>query len=445
MIAPTRIRGQGDSRPDGRPPEIYAMQEYGELGLAPKRMHAWAIRKDRFGEPLQALVQCVVPVPDEDENYVLVRVMAVGVNYNSVWAGLGEPVSVFKMHDKTVHVPGSDASGIVWRVGANVHNCKVGDEVIVTCLQQSLEHGNGNLDNPNFCSFDPMSSHDHGIMGYETPDGSYAQFVAVQAQQILPKPGHLSWEDAASYILTYFTAYRMLITQGNMKPGELALIWGGAGGLGTYAIQLCREMGVDAIAVVSTDEKGEFCKKLGALGYINRNEFKGYEVRDTAFDQTETTSNELRRNKMMKAIGKRIWEICGERRSPDIVFEHSGMETFATSVFLAARFGRIVICGATTGYDLSFDVRHLWMHQKRIIGSHYANFLDCRQANTLITHGKIDVINTKTYPYQQLAQAHQDLFDNRIVGNASVLVMPVDVYGLKTRQEIEDRFQSRAS
>ena len=162
------------------------------------------------------------------------------------------------------------------------------------------------------------------------------------------------------------------------------------------------------------------------------------------FEKTEDTSNELRRNKMMKAMGKRIWDICGEKRSPDIVFEHTGMQTFATSVFLAARFGRIVICGATTGYDLTFDVRHLWMHQKRIIGSHYANFLDCRQANTLITNGKIDVINTRTYSYSQMAQAHQDLFDNRIVGNASVLVMPVDVLGLKTRQETEDRFKRGA-
>ncbi|CAN5459345.1 crotonyl-CoA carboxylase/reductase [soil metagenome] len=428
----------------GKSPEIYALQEYGELGVVPEKMHAWAIRKERFGEPLQALEQCIVPVPEDDENRVLVRVIAVGVNYNTVWAGLGEPISVFRLHDEEFHVPGSDASGIVWRVGANVHNCKVGDEVIVTCLQQSLDHGNGNLDNPNFCSFDPMSSQEHAIMGYETPDGSFAQFVAVQAQQILPKPKHLSWEDAASYILTYFTAYRMLITQGHVKAGELALIWGGAGGLGTYAIQICREMGVDAIAVVSTEEKGEFCKKLGAIGYINRKEFTGYEVHDMAVDQTEASSNQLRRNKAMKAIGKRIWEICGEKRSPDIVFEHSGQETFATSVFLAARFGRIVICGATTGYDLAFDVRHLWMHQKRIIGSHYANFLDCRQANTLITKRKIEVINSRTYAYQQLAQAHQDLFDNHIVGNASVLVLAGDVRGLKTREEIEARFQKRS-
>ncbi len=422
--------------------EIYDLQEYGKIGSVPKKMHAWVIEKDRFGEPLQALVQRVVPVPAVGDNDVLVRVMAVGVNYNTVWAGLGQPISVFNLHDQDYHVPGSDASGIVWQIGKNVRNCKLGDEVIVTCFKQCLEHGNGGLNNPNFTSFDPMSSQNHAIMGYETPDGTYAQFVSAQAQQILPKPKHLTWEDAASYILTYFTAYRMLITQAEVKAGELALIWGGAGGLGTYAIQLCREMGVDAIAVVSSKEKGEFCKKLGAIGYINRTEFSGYEIKDAEFNHYETAANTVRRNQMMKAIGKRIWEICGEKRSPDIVFEHSGRETFATSVFLAARFGRIVICGATTGYELSFDVRHLWMHQKRIIGSHYANFLDCRQANTLITRQKVGVINSRTYSYLDLPQAHDDLYNNKIIGNASVLIMPSDVRGLKTREEIETQFQS---
>lgn len=423
-------------------PQSYGLQEYGTPGLVPEKMQAWVIEKNRFGEPLQALVERTVPVPQVGDNDVLVRVMAVGVNYNTVWAGLGQPISVFNLHEQDYHVPGSDASGIVWQVGKNVKNCKVGDEVIVTCFKQCLEHGNGGLNNPNFTSFDPMSSQNHAIMGYETPDGTYAQFVAAQAQQILPKPKHLTWEDAASYILTYFTAYRMLITQAQIKPGELVLVWGGAGGLGTYAIQLCREIGADAIAVVSSEEKGKFCMKLGAIGYINRTEFKGYEVTDSEFNHYETAANNARRNQMMKAMGKRIWEICGQKRSPDVVFEHSGRETFATSVFLASRFGRIVICGATTGYELSFDVRHLWMHQKRIIGSHYANFLDCRQANVLITKRKVDVINSRTYAYNDLPQAHHDLYNNKIIGNASVLIMPGDIAGMKTREEIEGRFSS---
>lgn len=420
---------------DKKRPEIYALSELGEMGVLPNKMHAWVLRDGNFGDPTVAYEQDIVPTPEIDEDEVLVRVMAVGVNYNSVWAALAQPINVFKLHDKEYHIAGSDASGIVWQVGKKVKNCKVGDEVLVTCQKQSQEHGMGSEDNPNFISFDPMSSPKQSIMGYETPDGSYAQFVKAQAQQILPKPKHLSWEDAASYVLTYFTAYRMLITRGDLKAGELVLIWGGAGGLGTYAIQLCREMGADCIAIVSSEEKGQLCKKLGAMDYINRKDFSGFEYGpDNSAEVIEL------RHKMTKALGKKIWEICGERRSPDIVFEHTGMETFAASVFLAARFGRVLICGATTGYDLTFDVRHLWMHQKRIIGSHYANFRDCRQANTLIDRKKIKVVNTRTYDYDDLPQAHQDLYENKVIGNASVLVFPKDQKGLKTMQDIQRVF-----
>jgi crotonyl-CoA carboxylase/reductase len=273
-------------------------------------------------------------------------------------------------------------------------------------------------------------------MGYETPDGSSCQFVAVQGQQILPKPKHLTWEDAASYVLTYFTAYRMLVQRCKLRPGQLVLVWGGAGGLGVYAIQLCREWGADAIAVVSSDEKGEYCQSLGAMGYINRNSIKGYRNEDGE----DPKHNPLK--KVMKPFQRKIWEICGCQRSPDIVFEHPGKQTFALSVFLAARFGKIVICGATSGYDLTFDARHLWMHQKQIIGSHYANFLDCRQGNTLITKNKIQIINNHTYSFDEFALAHQDLYEHKVLGNTSILIFPDTVKGLKTRAEIEAQFKA---
>jgi len=409
--------------PDSHP-QSYGLQEYGTPGVVPEKMQAWVIEKDRFGEPLQALVERTVPVPQIGDN---------GPRHGrgrELQHGLGRPGPADQRLQPARQ--GLSRAGI----GCFRHRLAGRQE------RQELPGWDGGLNNPNFTSFDPMSSQNHAIMGYETPDGSYAQFVAAQAQQILPKPRHLTWEDAASYILTYFTAYRMLITQAEIKPGELVLVWGGAGGLGTYALQLCREVGADAIAVVSSEEKGKFCMKLGAIGYINRTEFKGYEVTDAEFNHYETAANNARRNQMMKAMGKRIWEICGQKRSPDVVFEHSGRETFATSVFLAARFGRIVICGATTGYELSFDVRHLWMHQKRILGSHYANFLDCRQANALISRRKVDVINSRTYAYNDLPQAHHDLYNNKIIGNASVLIMPGDVTGMKTREEIEERFSA---
>ena len=145
-------------------------------------------------------------VPEPGAFEVIVRVMAAGVNYNNVWAALGKPVSVLRGREEDHHIGGSDASGIVWKVGEGVTRWKPGDEVVLHCNQASYEdvevHG-----------LDPLAAPSQKIWGYETTWGSFAQFCKVQAQQCLPKPKHLSWEEAASYALTYFTAYRMLIDQ----------------------------------------------------------------------------------------------------------------------------------------------------------------------------------------------------------------------------------------
>jgi len=124
----------------------------------------------------------------------------------------------------------------------------------------------------------------------------------------------------------------------------------------------------------------------------------------------------------IKAFGKRIWEILGERKGPNVVFEHVGKATFPASVFLAEPFGRIVICGATTGYDLNFDVRHLWMRQKRIIGSHFANADSSRRANRLVLQGKIKPVMTELFTWDEIPQAHQRMYENKIYGTVSCLV-----------------------
>src|SRR4029079_1663027 len=113
------------------------------------------------------------------------------------------------------------------------------------------------------------------IWGYETTWGSFAQFTKVQAQQLLPKPKNLAWEEAAAYGLTYFTAYRMLFDRAQLQAGQKVLIWGAAGGLGVFATQLCKAAGAISVGVVSSDEKGELVKQLGAEGYINRADFAG--------------------------------------------------------------------------------------------------------------------------------------------------------------------------
>src|SRR5689334_7528645 len=331
-------------------------------------MAAWVIREEREGEPIDAFQLEEMETPEPGAFEVTVRVMAAGVNFNNVWAALGKPVSVFRSHKEDNHIGGSDASGIVWKVGEGVTRYKPGDEVVVHCNQASLEdvevHG-----------LDPLAAPSQRIWGYETTWGSFAQFCKVQAQQLLPKPAALTWEEAASYGLCLFTAYRMLIDRAELRPGEDVLVWGGSGGLGVFAVQLAAMIGARPIAVVSSEEKAELAKSLGAIGVIDRREFKGIEYRDD-----ETPEQTKARNDATKAFGKRIWDILGEKKGPDVVFEHPGKSTFGASVFLAHRFGRIVICGATTGFDLHFDVRHLWMHQKSIIGSHFAHAGQCHAA-----------------------------------------------------------------
>src|ERR687890_134466 len=239
-----------------------------EPGELPPTMAAWVIRQEREGEPLDAFQLEEIETPEPGAFEVTVRVMAAGVNFNNVWAALGQPVSVFNSHPEDHHIGGSDASGIVWKVGDGVTRWKPGDEVVVHCNQASYE-------DPEVHGLDPMAAPSQRIWGYETTWGSFAEFCKVQAQQLIPKPPALTWEEAASYGLTYFTAYRMLVKQTELQAGHRVLVWGAAGGLGVFALQLCRLAGADALGVVSSEAKSDLCRALGACEVIDRNEFAG--------------------------------------------------------------------------------------------------------------------------------------------------------------------------
>jgi len=382
-----------------------------EPGELPATMAAWVIRAEREGEPKDAFQVEEIETPEPGAFEVVVRVMAAGVNFNNVWAALGKPVSVFGYGDHPEyghHIGGSDGSGIVWKVGEGVTRWKPGDEVVLHCNQASYE-------DPEVHGLDPLAAPSQQIWGYETTWGSFAQFTKVQAQQLLPKPKNLSWDESASYGLTYFTAYRMLFDQAKIQAGHRVLVWGAAGGLGVFATQLCKAAGAESVGVVSSDEKGELVKRLGATGYINREEFAG--MMRTG---NETPEEEKERFKVSRAFGKRVKEILGE--APDVVFEHVGRATFPTSVFVVKPFGKVVICGATSGYTLDFDVRYLWMRQKQIIGSHFANAYECMKANELIEQTKIRPVLWKTMPFEGVADAHQLLHENKHLGKIAILV-----------------------
>jgi len=386
-----------------------------EPGELPKTMAAWVLRQEREGDLESAYEVEEVEVPEPAAFEVVVRVMAAGVNFNSVWAALAEPISIFGYGDHPEwghHIPGSDASGVVWKVGEGVTRWKPGDEVVLHANHSSYE-------DPEVHGLDPLAAPSQLGWGYQTTWGSFAQFCKVQAQQLLPKPPSLSWVDSSAYGVTYFTAYRMLIDQCDLQAGQNVLIWGGAGGLGVFAAQLCRAAGANAVGVVSSREKGELVKGLGAVDYIDRTEFAGMMRRGG-----EAPEEERERFAESRRFAKRVREILGD--APDIVFEHVGKETFPTSVLVAKPFGKIVTCGATTGYMLDFDARYLWMRQKRIIGSHAFNAYECWLANELIAEAKIRPVLWRVMGFEDLPEAHRLLHRNEHLGKISLLVGATD-------------------
>ncbi len=402
--------------------DLYEVGRFPPLGHVPKQMYAWAIRRERHGNPDSAMQLEVVDVPEIASGEVLVLVMAAGVNYNGVWAALGKPISPFDVHGAPYHVAGSDAAGIVWKVGEKVRRFRVGDEVVVHCNQDDGddEECNGG---------DPMFSASQRIWGYETPDGSFAQFARVQAQQLMRRPPHLTWEESACYTLTLATAYRMLFGHRPhiLRPGHNVLVWGASGGLGSFAIQLVNTAGANAIGVISDEGKRDFVLELGAKGVINRTEFECWGRLPTV-----NTPEYTKWFADARRFGKAIWEITGKGVNVDVVFEHPGEATFPVSTFVVKRGGMVVFCAGTTGYNLTFDARYVWMHQKRIQGSHFANLKQASQANQLMLERRIDPCMSEVFPWTDIPRAHMKMLENvHKPGNMAVLVS-APTTGLRT-------------
>jgi crotonyl-CoA carboxylase/reductase len=367
--------------------DLYDIGEVPPLGHVPATMHAWAIRKERHGPPETAMQLEVVPTWPIGDDEALVYVMAGGVNYNGVWAGLGVPVSPLDGHKHPFHIAGSDAAGIVWAVGAKVRRWKVGDEVIVHCNQDDGDDEDCN-------GGDPLLSPSQRIWGYETPDGSFAQFCRVQSRQLMQKPAHLTWEEAACYTLTLATAYRML-----------------------FGIQLVAASGANAIGIVSDESKLEYVFNLGAKGVINRKEFKCWgAMPKVGTPEYDVWTKEARR------FGKAIWDITG-KRDVDIVFEHPGEATFPVSCLVVKRGGMVVFCAGTSGYNITFDARYVWMRQKRVQGSHFAHLKQASAANRFVMDRRIDPCMSDVFPWEKIPYAHELMRTNRHKpGNMSVLV-----------------------
>ncbi len=399
--------------------DLYDIGEAPPIGRVPPKMHAMTVRRENFGDPVRAFTPEVVSTPEVGPREVLVYVMAAGINYNNVWAALGVPVDVIKVHaqsgdDTGFHIGGSDGSGIVYAVGDEVTDVKVGDEVVIHC-------GSWDPEAPDVKAVeDPMFASSFRIWGYETNWGSFAQFTKVWAHQCMPKAKHLTWEAAAAPTLVGSTVYRMLTnwTPHNVRPDDVVLVWG-TGGLGSMAIQIARALGGIPIAVVSSGAKGEYAKKLGAHGWVNRKDFHHWGMMPHWKDDAQY--NEWLKG--ARAFGKAVWDALGERRSPRIVFEHPGEDTIPTSIFVCDTGGMVVICAGTTGYNAVVDLRYLWMRQKRLQGSHFANDEQASGFNNLVLAGKIDPCLARVFPFEEVGLSHQLMYEGKNPeGNMAILV-----------------------
>jgi crotonyl-CoA reductase len=350
--------------------------------------------------------------PDE----VLIAVMASSINYNTVWSALFEPVPTFQFlkqmgdaggwgarHDLPYHILGSDAAGVIVRTGSSVRRWKIGDHVVVATAyvdeQEPATHSDG------------MIGEGQKAWGFETNFGGLAHYAVVRASQLLSKPALLSWEEAAVNPLCASTAYRMLVSPrgAQMKQGDIVLIWGATGGLGSYAVQLVLNGGGIPVGVVNSPQKKEILQALGCKAVIDRSEI----------EQGDRTM--LQRPEGWKRMGAAIRAAVGE--DPHIVFEHVGKATFAASVFLARRGGTIITCGSSTGYEHTYDNRYLWMKLKRIIGSHGANLHEQWEMNRLISMGCIVPAISTTYTLEEVATAARSVQTNEHIGKVAVLCL----------------------
>lgn len=391
--------------------EIFGLDETPEIGQVPKKMHAWTIRKERFGEPIQSFQEEIVEVPSLLEDEILVYNMVAGVNFNGVWAGLGEPKNVIesqKSYGENVdfHICGSESTGIVYAVGENVTKFKIGDPVIVVGSQydaKSAEIQQG---------IDPILTSSYRIWGYESNWGAFAQYSKVKECQCVIKPDYVSWTDGAAISATGITAHRMLTRWDNnaIQKGDVVLIWGGCGGLGSIAIQIVNYYGGIPVAVVSSEERAKECMRLGAKGCINRKKYTHWGRLDGEYKSKDGEKKWLRQALKFRS---EIWKIVGERKNPKIVLEHVGEDTLPTSLFVCDKGGMVVLCGGTTGYVGSIDLRYLWLSQKRVQGCHAGTASDLEPLLQMQKENKIKPFVSKVYEYSETAIAHQEMYENK--------------------------------
>ena len=390
-------------------------------------------------DPRETLHVDEVATPELAPDEVYLAVMASSINFNTVWTSIFEPLPTFafldrlgkesvwgKRHALDYHVVGSDASGVVVKVGSAVRNWKPGDRVTVHCNHvDDQDHSAHN---------DSMQAANQRIWGFETNFGGLADLSIVKANQLMPKPTHLSWEESAVNALCASTSYRMLVgdNAARMKQGDNVFIWGATGGIGAYATQLVLNGGGTPVGVVSSPERAELLNAMGCEFVVDR-KAEGYR-----FWSDEHTQDE----REWRRLGKQVRGMLGD--DPDIVFEHPGRSTMGASVFITKRGGKIVTCAATSGYMIEYDNRHLWMKLKSIISSHFANYQEAWEMNRLLGTGAIVPVMSDVFALDHVGDAALKVHRNEAEGKLGVLCLaPEEGLGITDRAKRESVGEDR--
>ncbi len=325
-----------------------------------------------------------VPDPQIAPNQVLVRIKACALNHLDLWLRKGLPGVKVPLP----HIPGCDISGEVAAVGELCTRVKVGERVVISpgrscghgqCLQ-CLE-GRDNL-----C---PR----YQIIGGYGLDGGYAELIAVPEANVLPLPASLDFVHAAAFPLTFLTAWNMLVTLGNVQPGQTVLVMGAASGVGVAALQIAKLFGATVIAAGGTDDKLAKAKALGADYGINYRK---------------------------QAIPHEVKQL--KRGGIDIIFEHVGGETWKELIPIMAPGGTLVTCGATSGPIAETDIRYLFMRQLRIQGAYMGSKGDLMRILPLLEVGKLKPVVDQVFSLSEAAQAHQLLEERRQFGKVVLTI-----------------------
>ena len=313
-----------------------------------------AVRIHEDGGP-EVLVLEEVPDPEPGPGEVLVRIRASALNHLDVWIRKGLP-SVPKPR-----ILGADGAGVVEALGDGVNGFDLGERVV---LNPGIEAGGGRIH----------------VIG-EHGDGTNAELIAVPATNVHPIPGDLSFEEAAAFPLVFETAYRMLVTRADLREGEWVLAWGIGSGVSTAALAIGKALGARVIVTSSSDAKLERARELGADAVVN------HATGDVKAFVKETTGG----------------------RGADVVVDHVGEATWRTSLDVAARDGRIAVCGATTGPNPPAALHRVWWKQLTILGSTMGTKSDFEGAYELIASGRARPVVDEVVPLAEIRSAHERL------------------------------------